>query len=393
MNLRTLIAVCCLAASCSLTAQQTAPRVFLVNPNALAQAKAHPTAQLLTLAKQEADAALKVPALSVTAKSQTPPSGDKRDYMSMGTYWWPNPDTPNHLPYVRKDGYHNPETKNIPDHDNLELMAKAVNALALEYYLSGDEHYAAHAALLLRAWFLAPATAMNPNMQYAQYVAGINTGRGSGILDSRNLPKAIDAAGMLAGSKNWSAADDAALHGWFDKYYTWLTTAKHAADENNAPNNHGSWFQEQAAPIALYLGKTDGAKKMAERVIQERIPAQIDAQGLQKYELARTNSFSYSSFNLQALTQFAATEANIGIDVYQPAKPGAPGILTAINALIPYDSHHKWPHQQITAGKENGVCPALYFANARYHDPQLTDAIKRFQCEPTASILITSLGN
>ena len=41
---------------------------------------------------------------SVMDKQQTPPSGDKHDYMSVGPYWWPDPSKPDGLPYIRKDG-------------------------------------------------------------------------------------------------------------------------------------------------------------------------------------------------------------------------------------------------------------------------------------------------
>lgn len=43
--------------------------------------------QLLPLANR----ALESAPLSVTQKSFVPSSGDKRDYVSMGPYWWPNP--------------------------------------------------------------------------------------------------------------------------------------------------------------------------------------------------------------------------------------------------------------------------------------------------------------
>jgi hypothetical protein len=391
-----LLAVSAAAAlllTCTLAAQQPAPRVFELNPAAVAKAKAHPSPELLTLAKQEADKALKVPVVPITAKKQTPPSGDKRDYLSMGTYWWPNPDTPNHLPYVRHDGLHNPEAKDILDHENLDHMQKAVHALALGYYLTGDERYAARAVEHLHAWFITPATAMHPSLQYAQYIAGVNEGRGAGILDARMLPQVIDAEGLLASSKDWTATDRATFHKWLADYYLWLTTSKNGHDEDKAPNNHGSWFQEQIIPIALYLGKTDDARARLERVRDERIPSQIDAEGMQKFEMVRTQSFSYSAMNLDALTTTAVLGERVGLDLYQPAKPGAPTILTAVDALMPYDPQHKWPHEQISANRENSLCPALFHVAAHTKAAKYADALKRFQCEPTASTMIEALGN
>ena len=41
---------------------------------------------------------------SVVDKAILPPSGDRHDYLSIGPYWWPNPDTADGRPYVRRDG-------------------------------------------------------------------------------------------------------------------------------------------------------------------------------------------------------------------------------------------------------------------------------------------------
>jgi hypothetical protein len=367
----------------TITAQAPLPRVFLVNAQVLADEKAHPGAEMLKLAKSAADKALRTPPMTVTSKGMTPPSGDKHDYMSMGRYWWPNPATANHLPYIRRDGESNPEINNIKDHEALTRTAESANALALGWYLTGSEDYAEHAALLLRTFFLDPKTAMNPNLEYAQAVPGQNTGRGAGVLDARGFAYAVDAAGMLAGSKAWTAEDAAGLTRWFTAYYKWLTTSEHGKQELAATNNHGSWAAVQAASIAQFLGKTDDVRRIAEQVRDHRIPDQFDAQGMQRYELVRTNSFSYSAFNLAALTQLASIVASTGIDLYQPVKPGAPGMLTGIDALLPYDAQHKWPHQQITKGKEQDLCPALVGSLAHTHDAKYVDAEKRFGCEPS----------
>jgi len=378
--------------SASLVAQtpapKAAPRVFQMSPAALLQAKVHPSPELLAKARHDADSALRQPVPLITAKTQTPPSGDKHDYMSMGAYWWPNPDTPDHKPYVRHDGLRNPEATTIPDNLNLWHAVKQSRMLALAYYLTGDERYAEHAALLLRTWFITPATAMHPNLEYAQYIPGINVGRGSGILDGSVLPQVIDAAGMLAGSPHWTTADEAALHHWFTDYYVWLTTSKNGMHEYLAPNNHGSWYAEQAGPIELYLGKTGAARARYQAVRTERIPAQIPADGLQPLEMVRTQSFSYSAFNLEALTLASITAQQLGVDLFQPVKTGAPGLLTALDALLPYDAQHKWPHEQITDHKEGTLCPALIIAAAHTHDAKYTDALQRFACKPTAAQMI-----
>jgi len=375
-----------LALSASTLAAQTTPRVFLLNPATLVQQKTNPA--IVKAAREEADKALKMAPQSVTTKSKTPPSGDKHDYMSMARYFWPNPATPNHLPYIRKDGQTNPEINDIPDHESLDHTADASRALALGWYFTGDERYAEHATTLLRAFFLTPATAMNPNLKFAQYIPGVNTGRGTGILDARGLARVVDAIGMLAGSKSWTSEDQAGITKWFDTYYAWMTTSDAGHQEKAATNNHGSWFAAQEASIAMFLGKTDDAKKIAEEVRDQRIPSQFDAAGMQKYELVRTNSFSYSAFNLEALTELANIVASTGVDLYTTK----PGILTGIDALMPFDATHKWPHDQISAGKEDSLCPALIRAATHTHDAKYLEAQKRFDCKQNAITMLEALG-
>ena len=57
---------------------------------------------------------------SVMDKVLTPVSKSKHDYMSMGPYWWPDPNKPDGLPYIRKDGERNPTIKDITDHQFLD---------------------------------------------------------------------------------------------------------------------------------------------------------------------------------------------------------------------------------------------------------------------------------
>ena len=147
----------------------------------------------------EADAALEVGPFSVVHKTRLPVSGDVHDYFSYGPYWWPDPDKVDGLPYIRRDGEVNPEARNTnSDRVALAAMTETVVTLSLAFYFTDKPIYAERAALLLRTWFLDPATRMNPHLDYAQAIPGRVDGRGIGIIDTTRWIALTDALGLLA---------------------------------------------------------------------------------------------------------------------------------------------------------------------------------------------------
>src|SRR5262245_22066032 len=196
------------------------PPLIILKGDALAQVKRRLQAGDTALApslnklKRDADRALLGGPLSVTEKSITPPSGDKHDYMSIAPYWWPNPNTANGLPYVRRDGEVNPERDQISDRKRLENMIQTVNALALGYFFINREAYAHQAGKTLLSCFLDAPNKMNPHLQFAQSIPGRNQGRGDGIIETHNLPELLDSVALLAGSKSWAETDHDHLRSW-----------------------------------------------------------------------------------------------------------------------------------------------------------------------------------
>jgi hypothetical protein len=180
-------------------AADSMPHVFIIDPVALnitkQRTRQNDRSLKPALAKltREADRALISAPLSVVRKEIAPPSGDRHDYMSLAPYWWPNPNTHDGLPYVRRDGKINPERYSIADRKNLENTVASVKTLALAYYFTANEEYAKYAATRLQVWFLDPLTRMNPNLKYAQGIPGRSDGRAAGIIETHNLPELIDA--------------------------------------------------------------------------------------------------------------------------------------------------------------------------------------------------------
>jgi hypothetical protein len=261
-----------------------------------------------------ADGYLAVAPSSVVQKSQLPSSGDKHDYLSLSKYWWPDRKKPNGLPYVRHDGKVNPEYYAIPDKENLEDMIDRVNILSLAYYFTDNLQYAHKAAIFLRTWFLDNSTRMNPNLNFAETIPGYNNTDPSGIIDTHNLPQVIDSIGLIQNSLSWTAKDQSNMIHWFEQYFNWILNSDAGKNQAQAYNNQGTWYDEQVAPIALFLNKTDIAKSIIEKNTQERMTHQIKEDGSQLFEIKRTLSLSYSIFNLVGLFRLAHIAEHVGID-------------------------------------------------------------------------------
>jgi hypothetical protein len=355
----------------------------------LARVKAHPSAEILDAVRAEADSAMKVGPYSVMDKQETPPSGDKHDYMSLAPYWWPNPATTNGLPYIRRDGETNPERYKIPDDGDFNKVQSAVHALGLGYYLTGNEAYAARAALLLRTWFLDPATRMNPNLNFAQAVKGVNTGRGTGLIDVRGIPRLLDGIALLNGSAALTEKDRAGLKKWFEDYLSWLETSKNGQDEAAAQNNHGSWFDEQMTGIALFVGDRDLARKVDESAETKRIAVQIEPDGSEPLELARTKSFSYSVFNLSALEWLAVEARKTGVDLWSYHAANGASIRQDLDFLLPYAEGTKpWTHQAINGVDGDSLAEPLLLAAMGYHDAAYLADAKKLEKHPGAETLL-----
>ena len=360
------------------------PRLFILDAENLVKAKEQLKSNNPTVVPafnkliRDADRSLTPGTLSVVQKELTPPSGDKHDYMSIAPYWWPNPNTPNGLPYVRRDGEVNPERDQTSDRKRLDNMVQAVKTLSLGYFFTGQEKYAVQATKLLGVWFLESATKMNPNLRYAQAIPGRNNGRGAGIIETHNLPELIDAVGMLHDSKSWEQGNQRALQDWFNAYLTWLLESPEGRAEAKAQNNHGSWYDVQVASYALFTSKNELAKKVLTEFPTKRITKQIAPDGRQPRELERTQAWNYSLFNLEALFDAASIADKLGIDLWNYETQDKRGIRKALDWLLPFATGaKKWNYQQISAWQPEKLAPFLRRAALQYREMSYENALSK----------------
>jgi Alginate lyase len=368
-----------------------APRVFIIDGRQLLETKHRIQsgdqvfAAALTKLESDARRTMQQKPLSVVDKAVTPPSGDKHDYTSQAPYFWADPNKPDGLPYINRDGERNPELSKITDHLALDQMESAIRTLSLAYYFKQDEEYAAKATQLLRAWFLDPPTRMNPNLEYAQFIPGVNTGRGIGLIETRGLVDVVDAIGLLAESKSWTAADQKGLEAWFSQFLQWMQESRNGREENAKKNNHGTFYDVQAISFALFVRRNDLAKQVAETAKEKRIALQIEPDGRQPLELTRTKAWSYSNMNLDGLMLLARLAENVGADLWGYRTKDGRGIRGALEYLYPYAIGDKqWTYQQIGGFEGKLFFPLMRRAAAHYHDQKFKGAELRIpKSDPT----------
>lgn len=296
--------------------------------------------------QHQADQAHEQGPFSVVFDDQRPPSGDKHDYMSMGKYWWPDPDNPDG-PYIRRDGVTHPEADR-GDKVQRRGMYRAVETLGLAYYFFEQEQYAQHAADLLRTWFIDPETRMNPHLRYGQYIPGRNTGRQYGIIETRPFVRVLDAVQFLRQSAAWTEDNQTAIEQWFSHYLDWLLTSDFGKKEGSNGNNHETAYYYQVASFALFVNKSNVASDVFNNQFKRIVAEQIEPDGRQPREIERTKGLHYSSMNLSLMFHICGLAASQGMDLYHYQTPDGRSVEKSFEFLLPFFKNPEaWPYQQI----------------------------------------------
>ena len=323
----------------------------------------------LTALQENANRALTMAPVSVMDKAVTPPSGDKHDYMSQAPYWWPDPSRPNGRPYIRRDGVRNPEISRITDRDNLGRLTNAVSWLALAYFYTGRQDYAQQASRLIRAWFLNPATRMNPNLRFGQGIPGIAVGRAAGIVETRLLPDIIGSVILLEGSSAWTASDDEALKDWMREYLEWLLDSPLGRTEARRGNNQETWYDVQVVALALYTGQPEVAPASLEQAKTD-IREEFEPDGRQPRELARSRAWDYSIFNLTAFLYLAVLGKRVGIDLWNYRTADGRNLRDGVDFLVPFATGEKrFPYDQIGEFRPATLHRVLRLAAIGWNEP------------------------
>ncbi|WP_284638222.1 alginate lyase family protein [Paenibacillus silviterrae] len=310
--------------------------------------------------------------------------GGAHDYYSNGDYWWPNPDTQDGLPYVKRDGESNPN--NFDAHRLiLREMRTHVAHLAAGYMVTGNEKYAGRAVQWLKEFFLDEATRMNPHLLYAQAIPGICSGRGIGIIDTLHLidiPFAVDA---LQGSDALASELTSGLKQWFADYLRWMCTHPHGVEEMKAANNHSVCWFVQSSVFSRFTGHEEMLEFCRKKYKEVLLPSQMDGNGSFPRELARTKPYGYSIFVLDNMATLCHVLTTAADNLWTFQLPDGRGIRKGFEFLFPYMAvKESWPYPADIEHDEGWPAriSGLLFAWAGLGKPEYMDLFEALERDP-----------
>jgi len=291
---------------------------------------------------QSANKFLNAPPQTVTAEKCERSAGGVNDYYSEGDYWWPDPNN-SEGPYIQRDGESNPGNF-VAHREALFRFSEIAGTLTSAYLLTGDAKYVQAIQVHLNAWFIAPATRMNPDMLHSQAIKGRFTGRSIGLIDAIHFVEVARSVEVLHNSKAINNNVYSGVKQWFGQFLEWMFTHPYGVDEMNAKNNHGTCWVMMAAVFADLTGDTVKLEFCRNRFKEVLLPNQMAADGSFPLEIKRTKPYGYSLFNLDAMSTICRILSTPADDLWHFTTSDGRNMHKAIEFMFPYVADKTtWP--------------------------------------------------
>ncbi|MBN2092276.1 alginate lyase family protein [candidate division KSB1 bacterium] len=319
---------------------------------------------------------------TITDTSCTRSRGGIHDFYSEGDYWWPDSTNPGG-PYIRKDGYSNPDNF-VAHRIAMRQLSLIVPSLVAAHCLTKDTRFTDVAKKHLRAWFINEKTRMNPNLLYSQAIYGRVTGRGIGIIDAIHLVEVVKACMVMEKDGLLEGIELEKIKNWFKEFNIWLTTHPYGIEEKLNGNNHSTCWAMQVAMYAQFTQNDSLLNDCCYFYKQVLLPTQLKKDGSFPKELARTKPYSYSLFNLDAmctLLHILSSEDNL---LWEYTSPDSLNIRPAIEFMYPYiQDKTKWPYQHDVMYFEDWPMrhPSLLFGYLAYSDNKYFELWKKLKSD------------
>jgi Alginate lyase len=334
----------------------------------------------------QANAHLTEPPNPITTHLCPRSPGTPHDFYSEAEDYFPDPANPTG-PYIQHTDNPNPDA--FTEHrDALLNFSICVPALTAAFVLTAESRYVQQAMTHLRAWFLDPATRMNPSLSYGQTIPPAKTGRLEGVVEAVHLAEVVQCLPFLGKSEAVTESDHAGLQKWFAEYFDWLNTSRLAGLARDNKSHHGTSWLLQAAAIAHLTEVTDDAPltTLRHQYKSSTIRAQIVADGTFPHELTTPNPYRNTLFNLDMLAAICMLLSTRFESVWDYELQDGPGMRTVIARLYPYLlDRGTWPYRADTKYFNDLPLrrPSLLFAARAYDRPEYASLWKTLRPDTT----------
>jgi hypothetical protein len=175
------------------------------------------------------------------------------------------------------------------------------------------------------------------------------------MIETYKFIEMLDGVELLKKSSKLTDSDRKGLNNWFSDYLNWMITSEVGNQEYNAKNNHGVAFDVQLTRVALFVGKEEIALKYIHDFAKHRIFIQIEPDGKQPAELARTKALHYSAFNITHLLDMCMIAGTMNIDLLSATSPDGRCILKSIEFIVQFvgKPQSQFPFNQINNWDED----------------------------------------
>jgi hypothetical protein len=309
--------------------------------------------------------------------------GTPHDFYSEAEDYWPDPSSPTG-PFVLRSGSSNPDAFSA-HRDALLNFCICVPALTAAFVTTNESRYAQQALIQLRAWFIDPATRMNPSLLYGQTIRPAKTGQPEGVIEAVHLAEVIQCIPFLTNFEGFVESDRTALKKWFAEYFDWLNTSRLAGLARDNKSHHGTSWLLQAASIAHLTEASDDAPltTLRHQYKSSTIRAQIVADGTFPHELTTANPYRNTLFNLDMFAGICVLLSTRFESVWDYELQDGPGVRTVIARLFPYiQDRGAWPYRADATHFKD--LPSLLFAARAYNRPEYAELWKTLKPDPAS---------
>jgi len=313
--------------------------------------------------------------------------GGPNDFYSEPEDYFPDPASPT-APWKESSGSASAPVAFTAHRDAVHSLSVQVATLTAAFVLTNDARYSQKAAEHLRAWFVTPATRMQPSLEFGQHIPNDSShyqgrfqGRFQGVLETVPLAEVAQAIPFLASSGALTPDELTAVHAWFGQYLQWLTDSPLAGLARDQKDHHGSsWLLQCAAYAHLNAaGLTSDDATLGQLRHQLRtvtLRAQIHALGNFPHEVTTPAPYRNSLLNLDLLSAACDLLSTRFESAWEYELQDGPGMRSAIAYHAPFIAKRAtWPYpaDNLYFTDLPGRRPSLLLAGRAFAQPDYTD--------------------